>query len=282
MHPDAEMNMIEVETPAGRWRHQSAAPGPRLRHATRRIEGYEETGGPGIVRAEMPMLAVPVIVTFGGSFAIRDRSQPTGERRLMRSFVAGLHNGPALVSSSGDARCLQVDLTPQAAMRLLRCDLADLADRTIDLADIIGADAARLEERLDAARTWAQRFALFEGFLAARLEREAPPTGLVDHALQAIIRSQGALRVRDIAAQAAVSRKHLAVVMRRATGHAPGTLAQVARFEHAVALMRSSQRPTLAQIAIDAGYADQAHFNRSFRVFAGMTPGDYLRDQQIL
>ena len=38
---------------------------------------------------------------------------------------------------------------------------------------------------------------------------------------------------------------------------------------------------SLADVAADLGYTDQAHFTHDFRTVTGMTPGDYLRDQPV-
>jgi AraC family transcriptional regulator len=38
----------------------------------------------------------------------------------------------------------------------------------------------------------------------------------------------------------------------------------------------------LAQIAVDCGLADQAHFNRSFRRFVGQSPGAWRRARTAL
>lgn len=254
----------------------SAVPSPELRRAVKRLAGYEEACAPGLPRAETPMLAVPVILTFGGSFSLHQQDLNQPPRRLARSFVAGLHRAPALVGSSGDARCVQFNLSPQAAMRLLGCDLAELVDQTVDLADIIGPEAGRLEDRLDACASWGERFAIVETFLMRRLAEVEHRSTLVDLALAEIGRSHGGAAVAEIAAHAGCSRKHLSAMVRRATGLPPKTLARVARFERAVALLRSSDRPPLARVAAEVGYADQAHFSRDFRDFAGMRPSDLL------
>jgi AraC-like DNA-binding protein len=58
-------------------------------------------------------------------------------------------------------------------------------------------------------------------------------------------------------------------------GLPPKTMARILRFDRAVQRLRADH-PDFAQIAIDCGYYDQAHFNREFREFSGMTPSQFL------
>jgi AraC-like DNA-binding protein len=56
------------------------------------------------------------------------------------------------------------------------------------------------------------------------------------------------------------------------TGLAPKTLARVLRFRAALARLGSTPPGSLARVAQELGYADQAHMAREFREFAGMPP----------
>ncbi len=60
---------------------------------------------------------------------------------------------------------------------------------------------------------------------------------------------------------------------REELGVPPKALARILRFERAVGRLRAGD--DLAALALDAGYYDQAHFNRDFRAFAGATPTAY-------
>jgi AraC-like DNA-binding protein len=79
--------------------------------------------------------------------------------------------------------------------------------------------------------------------------------------------------VTELAAELGWSRRHLAVRVHEELGMPPKALARVLRFERAVERLRAGD--DLAALALDAGYYDQAHFNRDFRAFAGATPTDY-------
>ncbi len=61
-----------------------------------------------------------------------------------------------------------------------------------------------------------------------------------------------------------------------ALGVSPKQHLRYLRFEKALAATRRGER--FADLALAAGYADQAHFSREFSRFAGLSPRDYRRE----
>jgi AraC family transcriptional regulator len=67
---------------------------------------------------------------------------------------------------------------------------------------------------------------------------------------------------------------HVARVFRREYGLSVGEYARSLRLEWAASRLALDDAP-LAQVALEAGFADQSHFTRAFRRHAGVTPGRY-------
>jgi AraC family transcriptional regulator len=79
------------------------------------------------------------------------------------------------------------------------------------------------------------------------------------------------LRIADLAAVAGVDPAHLARSFRAHYGTTAGAYLRAIRVQRAAeALARSSA--TLAQIALDSGFADQSHVTRVFQRIHGVTP----------
>lgn len=82
------------------------------------------------------------------------------------------------------------------------------------------------------------------------------------------------LSLEEIAGIAGVHSAHLSRVFRQKMGCTVGEYLRRLRFEFACQQILSSQKP-LCDVAFDAGFADQSHFNRIFKMQMGMTPYKY-------
>lgn len=89
------------------------------------------------------------------------------------------------------------------------------------------------------------------------------------------------IAVPDLARIAGLSESWFARSFKRATGLSPHRWLLHQRLARARGLIEGSQL-TLAEVAAEAGFADQAHLTRSFRDLTGQTPGAWRRDVRPL
>jgi AraC-like DNA-binding protein len=170
-----------------------------------------------------------------------------------------------------------VNFSPLGAYRFFQLSQAELAGQTLALDDLLGRTGMRLVAELRDAGGWPERFALLDAFIAGRFEKSRPPSATVREVWQGLVDTHGAKPVGTLARDARVSRRHLAQLFRVEIGATPKTMARILRFEHARDLARSVPRLGWADLAYEAGYADQAHLAREFRDLSGLSPGDLLR-----
>jgi AraC-like DNA-binding protein len=177
------------------------------------------------------------------------------------AFLAPLRNGGSAVG---------LRLHPGAAPPLFGVPAPALRDARVPAAAVWGDPAKRLEERVAAASTVAERTQLLIAFLSARAT--AAPDPLVRAAVTRLERR----RVAEVARQLAVSERHLRRVVSAHVGYGPKLLARVLRLRGALARVRAGAE--LAEVAFAAGYSDQAHFSNDCSELAGVPPGRFLQD----
>jgi AraC-like DNA-binding protein len=98
----------------------------------------------------------------------------------------------------------------------------------------------------------------------------------VQRALAAIVADGGTRSIAALDAWQGRSRARFAAAFRDRVGVSPKRFARIVRFDRALgAIARGNV--ALGEIALAAGYYDQAHFTSEFREHAGLTPGAYLR-----
>lgn len=204
----------------------------------------------------------------GGGFALQPRSFAISQTHR---FVEIL---PAGASGFVSAR-----LYPWAASRLFEMPVAEFADRSIPADELWGSAADHLQERLTASRSSSDRVRLVRRFLCdgLREDRDAEIRGWV----QTIWRCRGVVAISDLCDELGVGERRLERGFLRNLGTTPKHFARIVRFLGACRTLRAGQWRHLAEAAHACGYADQAHFNRDFKAFSGVTPGQFLDDDRI-
>lgn len=193
---------------------------------------------------------------------------------LAHAVVGGARAAPYLRSASRTASTVGAMLRPGAARVLFRATADALAGRHTPLEELWGAAAAEALERVSVAGSAARRLDVLESLLRTRLPLAH---GLHPAVAEALALLPSSPEVARLVAGSGYSHRHFIALFREAVGLAPKLYARVLRFQRALTLIRAPSARSLGEVALAAGYADQAHFSREFLEFSGLSPGHYRR-----
>jgi AraC-like DNA-binding protein len=241
------------------------SPHPSLLAQARSVAGWHERADGPVRRSELPGARIVLVISFGPSMDV--------DERRYTSFVAGLHEAPALTEHAGESHGVEVYFTPLGATRFFGMPMSELTHRVVELEDVIGRQADALAAQLYEAPGWPARLALLERTIAARVIEAPPLPTELEWAWRRLLATDGAVPIAALAGELGWSRRHLAARFREQIGLPPKAVARVLRFERAAERLRAGA--DLGRLALECGYYDQAHFNRDFRAFAGVTPTEY-------
>jgi AraC-like DNA-binding protein len=258
----------------------SAAPAPHVAPFVERYVGYRINGFDPCVHHGLPSRFMTFIVSIGDSNEVLEHSDSGQRPGQYRGVLAGLAIAPTLIASPGHEEGIAIELTPFGFRRLLAMPARELWNSTYECADVVGRSGDELWERLQITPTWAARFAACDDVLG-RL-RPSGAGDAVGPELSAawghIVRTGGTVRTADLAAVTGWSRQHLTRQFRAEFGTGPKSMARVVRFERAVDRLRNARNRTIADVAAECGYFDQAHLDRDFAALAGCSPTTLLFD----
>lgn len=116
--------------------------------------------------------------------------------------------------------------------------------------------------------------ALLEAWLMSRLERQSPSNSRTQNLAYEISRLQ--LPLQQLMANLGFTRRTLERKLKQEVGVSPGHLVGYARMYNARQLLTTSHLH-LAEIALQCGYFDQAHFSHAFHKFTYETPAAYRK-----
>jgi AraC-like DNA-binding protein len=267
---------IRRDLERGEWELVDARPDPALRPHVVRYTGWFERRATPLQRRELPSHTIPLIINFGAPIRVSGAADPT-RWDAFGTFTTGAYDSYVLVETDAGAGGIQVDFTLLGARLFLDTALDELTNRAIALDEIFGSSAGTLTAALHDAPTWDARFDLLDRAIAGRLEVSRPVSREMLWTWSRIVDTGGQVSIGSLSAALGWSRRRFAGQFREDVGLAPKVFARVLRFHRAVETLKAQEPRRLSEVALDCGYYDQAHFDRDFRVFAGVTPTELVR-----
>ncbi len=193
--------------------------------------------------------------------------------------------GLSTVTLEGDGWAAGVMLRPAAGRLMLQRSVSEVTDAHLPLEALPGLNGKALAREVTEAMTHdpsavdshRRAIAAYEKALTPLLPVDEP--GLVINALIDWLGQHPEVsRVADVADAFGLSQRALQRLVVDRVGLTPKWLIQRRRLHDAVSGLKSGTT-SLADLAAELGYVDQAHFTRDFKTVTGQTPGQYLADQ---
>lgn len=252
--------------------YREFAPDARLNAFVDRIWLLEHPDGRGIPPQEiLPDGSMELVFHLGDPFE-RQIAVDRWERQD-RMLAAGQLTGPLVVRPSGSMTVVGVRFRPGGARLVLPLPQHELTGDVLPLAAVAPRMAARLWNAVQSGESADERAQALANALRGLIVDRAIDR-VIDEAVTLIKRAHGAIGVDALAARCNLSGRQLERRFLEHVGIPPKRLARIVRFQYALRVLQSAgeRRGSGAALAAQLGYADQAHFIRDFRAFAGHTP----------
>jgi len=189
-----------------------------------------------------------------------------------RLMIVGPDRIAAFPAVAAGETILGLRFRPGAALRWLDIPLSELVGHAVPLRDL-RHDTQEIEEQLASESSLAERRSLLHAWALRKSVATADPRSDMEALFNRL--SNGMLH--DVSAQAAFGERTLRRQSRDHFGYGPKMLQRILRFQRFLRLARRTSPQSLAILALEAGYADQAHMTRDVKEFTTLTPLDIRR-----
>ncbi len=193
-----------------------------------------------------------------------------------RLMVIGPDRTAAFPALPAGETVLGLRFRPGAALRWLDVPLSDLVGQAVPLGDL-RQDVRTIEERLAQETCPIARQAVLRIWAENEASAAADPQSDMGTLFDSLLFDPLAGASPERSARKTFGERTLRRHSRDHFGYGPKTLERILRLQGLLQLMRQPASGDLAIVALQAGYADQAHMTRDVKELTTLTPGEIRR-----
>ncbi len=194
--------------------------------------------------------------------------------KLPTTILSGLRKTARLIQYEKNSGTILVLFRETGAAAFFNQPLHELFEESISLHHFIPVDEQScLEDKLSGAHNHTQRIHVVEQFLLSKLKGHKPDQ-LILSAIQTIQFANGTNRIANLARDFHMSKDAFEKRFRKTAGTSPKQFSSIVRMKSAIAKRQKNE--DLTSIALNAGFYDQSHFIKEFKLFTGQSPTDFF------
>jgi len=205
-----------------------------------------------------------------------DADDPSRFVSCGHAAITGARTQCFAIDTAIEDRVVGIQFRPGGTFPFFRMPAGEIANQSAPLDALWPGIAAEIRERILAAPTPEAMFAVLEGSLLRQLAGPPLLHPAVEFARHHICGAPQVVTVSGVVSRIGLSQRRFIELFRDQIGLAPKAFCRVRRFQRVLEAVHRRNSVDWAQVALDGGYYDQAHFIHDFQRFSGLTPSAYL------
>jgi AraC-like DNA-binding protein len=197
---------------------------------------------------------------------------------LPKCFINGFNTTPIILTLPENQSFFGVRLHALAVKQLINVPASAFLDIIVDLT-LIDRNFNTLWHQLAEENVFEKRITIFYNYISKNTADPHPREALINNFLSGI--DQHVLSVTQLSGILCYSSRQLSRKIFEASGMNTETMLLYKKYLHTVHLVHHTAL-SLTEIAYLGNFSDQSHFIRTFRLFTGLTPGEYRRNKSYL
>lgn len=194
-------------------------------------------------------------------------------QRDSRLFVSGIQTSLSQFKLKENTTYFGFKPYSTKGMKHLSFNWSELVDSELTECDLdLGRDIAELIRRIAEVPTFEGRSKLIARFAQGELADEAYVSDFVEYSELEICQAQGNIRLEQLSDLTGYTDRWCRKCFKEASGISIKNYSSIMRFQNAARMLLSQKSASIADVASESGYFDQAHLTREFKRFSNDTP----------
>ncbi len=204
-------------------------------------------------------------------------------KQLPGTILYGQATRHAELRINGTFNTIGIFFYPHALKSIFGLNADELTDTCIDLDLVEDEQGFRLSEQLSNLTSCQAQIDTLCSYLLAQLTRnDQYADKAMQHVLDRIKQANGNISVKALREELQLSERSFERKFKQHIGITPKLFTRISRFQASMELLRQSDYNKLSDIAFENEYADQSHFIRAFKEFAGFSPFQFQKRSKEL